>query len=119
MKAPCPRCGLELAGRQPHETPEDCLRHLAPRYRMAQDSLEHMHKRYRLLEERLERTQIAWRVAKKAATALRETGPQRNHLPGNRPRPARSRGIRPRAQKGIRTCRSLIISIPPPRMRSR
>ena len=68
MKAPCPRCGLELAGRQPHETPEDCLRHLAPRYQMAQQSLEHMHKRYRLVEERLERTQIALRVAKKAAT---------------------------------------------------
>jgi hypothetical protein len=62
----CQRCGMKLAG-HPHETAEDCVRHLAPRYQLAQQSLEHMHGRYRLLEERLERTQIALRVARKDA----------------------------------------------------
>lgn len=62
----CACCGLPVAG-TPHQSPDDCLRHLAPRYQLAQKSLEHMHQRYRSLEDRLERLQIQLRTTKKDA----------------------------------------------------
>jgi hypothetical protein len=58
---PCPRCGLTITGT--HETAEDCIRHLSPRYQLAQQSLKQMHNRYRSLEDRLERAKIAQRIA--------------------------------------------------------
>jgi hypothetical protein len=61
----CPRCGLSIIGE--HKTAEDCLIHLAPRYKRAQLSLEAMHRRYRALEERLERSKIQERVARQEA----------------------------------------------------
>jgi len=66
----CNRCGLEVAGAG-HATAEDCLRHLAPRYSLAQRSLEALHHRYRTLEERMERMRIQQRVMKKDATRER------------------------------------------------
>ena len=61
----CPRCGLKLTGRQPHETAEDCVKHIAPRYKLAQAGLESMHRRYRTMEERLARAKTQERIARK------------------------------------------------------
>ena len=61
----CPRCGMKVIGSKPHATTEECLAHLAPRYRLAQAALEQMHKRYRTLETRLERAKIGERLARK------------------------------------------------------
>lgn len=66
MTKPCPRCGLSLTFTQ-HETHEECLNILAPRYRLAQQALEAMHRRYRTLEERLARAKIVATVARKEA----------------------------------------------------
>jgi len=63
----CPGCGLKLIGGRPHDTAADCLRHLAPRYKLAQAALESMHARYRNLEARLERARIHERAARQVA----------------------------------------------------
>ena len=68
MKRPtCPRCGIEVAGAQQHQTAEECLRHLTPRYQLAQRSVTALHKRLRNMEGRLERAKLAGRVARKEA----------------------------------------------------
>jgi hypothetical protein len=69
MPSPCPRCGLTIRGT--HATADDCLRHLAPRYQLAQRSLEAMHSRYRSMEDRLERAKIQARVARQDARSMR------------------------------------------------
>lgn len=63
----CPRCGLAVAGK-PHETAEDCVAQLAPRYQLAQQSITRYSARCRALEERLERMQIKLRVATRTTT---------------------------------------------------
>ena len=64
-RATCQRCGLEIYGE--HQTAEDCLVHLVPRYERAQKALDALHKRYRSLENRMERAKIQARVARQAA----------------------------------------------------
>jgi len=64
-RAECPRCGLEIIGT--HQTVEDCLAHLRPRYALAQRALAAIHRRCRSLEDRLERAKIQERTARKEA----------------------------------------------------
>jgi len=61
----CKRCGLEVIGE--HRTADECLTHLAPRYRLAAASLTAMHQRYKRLEDRLERSRTQTRYLKSAA----------------------------------------------------
>lgn len=63
MPSPCPRCGLEIHGK--HLTPEDCLRTISPRYKLAQWQVIRMGKRIRTLEERLDRARIQVQEAKR------------------------------------------------------
>ena len=59
----CSGCGMKVVGRA-HDGPEECLRHLMPRYQLAQAALASMHSRYRNLEARLERARIHERAAR-------------------------------------------------------
>lgn len=61
----CKRCGLGIVGK-PHETADDCLEHLAPRYAMAQRSAERLHEKLRRAEEKIERYRVQARLGSQA-----------------------------------------------------
>ena len=65
VTVPCPRCGLKVVGPERHATADDCLRHLAPRYKLVQAAYNHLQDRFHKLEDRLERAAAARRQQKR------------------------------------------------------